>query len=299
MSAIKNVAIAGAAGSLGTVVLKHLIASNKFNITILRRVGSSSTYDSSLKVVDVDFASVPSLTDALKGQDAVISTFGTTGFSLQTTLIDAAAAAGVKRFIPSEFGSNLDNPKTRALPVFAEKVKTQEALKEKAKTTGLTYTVIYNSAFLDWGLKVGFTLRWSEYKPALYNGGDVTFSATTLDSVADAVVGVLSHPEETRNRAVYVEDVKITQSQLLDIAKKIAPGKPWEVQHVKTDDLVAQSNDNLAKGQIDAMTFVNYIFAAIFDPSYGGNFEKTDNELLGLKGKTLADVEEIAKKIIS
>ena len=42
-----------------------------------------------------------------------------------------------------------------------------------------------------------------------------------------------------------------------------------------------------------------YLFRCIFGPpEYGGQFKQTDNELLGVKGKTEADVESILKKLM-
>ncbi|CAG9981912.1 unnamed protein product [Clonostachys byssicola] len=295
MSAIKNVAITGASGSLGTVIFEHLIAS-KFNITVLRRHGSSSKFPEGTKVIDVNFDSLDELTAALKGQDALVSSVGSSLLQGQKLLVDAAIAAGVSRFLPSEFGSNLDFPNTRKLPVFAHKVEVQDYLIEKAKTSPITYTFVYNSAFLDWGLQHNFILGHADGKPAIYDGGDITFSATTLSTVADAVIGVLSHPEETKNRAVYIEDTKITQNKLLELAKKADPSKKWEPQAAKVDDVTAKADARLAQGIFDFETFAPYLFRAIFDPAYGGNFKKTDNELLGLKGLTEEQVYEVVKK---
>lgn len=299
MSAIKNVAIAGASGSLGKVVLERIIASGKFNITVLRRQGSSAKFDSNVKVVDVDYNSASELTAALKGQDALVSTVGTPFLQGQTRLVDAAIAAGVKRFLPSEFGSNLDFPNTRSLPVFAHKVEVQDYLIEKSKTTDLTYSLVYNSAFLDWGLEHNFILAHAEGKPAIFDGGDIVFSSTTLKTVGDAVAGILAHPEETKNRAVYVEDTKLTQNKLLALAREAAPGKTWAPQQAKVDDIVAKADARLAQGLFDMETFVPYLFRAILDPAYGGDFQKTDNELLGLKGLTDAEVAEVVKKIVN
>lgn len=44
------------------------------------------------------------LTEALKGQDAVVLTIGSAVIPEQQTVIDAAINAGVKRILPSEFG---------------------------------------------------------------------------------------------------------------------------------------------------------------------------------------------------
>ena len=172
MSAIKNVALIGAAGGLGPTVLNKVVASGVFTVTVLRREGSKSTYPAGITVVDVDFESPDALKAALAGQDAVISLVGVPGLAAQTQVIDAAIAAGVKRFIPSDFGSDLDNPLARKLPVFAHKVQVADYLAEKSRETALTYTLVSNAAFLDWGLERHFLLNTADYKPALYDGGN-------------------------------------------------------------------------------------------------------------------------------
>lgn len=296
---IKKVAITGAAGDLGTVVFDKLVRSGKFDIRVLRRFGSKSTFPESTDVVDVDFDSFDSLKSALVGQDAIVSTVGYSGLQSQLTLIDAAAAAGVKRIIPSDFGANLDNPKTRQLPVFGDKVKAQEHVSDKSKTTDLTYTLVYNNAFLDWGLEHDFILRISDAKPVIIDGGDLPFSATTLGSVADAVVGILTRPEETKNRSVRIHDIVTSQNQLLALAKKVAPGKSWEVVPVKLDDLTVAADARLAKGIYDVETFAPYLSRATLDPGFGGKFDTTDNELLGVKGVSEDEVTQILKKILN
>lgn len=55
---------------------------------------------------DIAKNSIKELTDLLNGADVVTSTVLTT-FTDQTTLIYAAKAANVKRFVPSEFGYEL------------------------------------------------------------------------------------------------------------------------------------------------------------------------------------------------
>lgn len=299
MSLIKNVAIVGATGSLGSTILDRLVALNKFNITVLRRLDSSLEPPfEGVKVLRVDYQSQESLRTALMGQDAVVSALGTLAVEAQIPLIDAAAAAGVKRFIPSDFGGDFDNPNTRSISVFGAKVKVQDHVIEKSKTTSITYTAIYCSAFLDWGFQYDFTLRISDYKPLLINGGDALFSATYLSTIGDAVVGVLNHPEETKNRSVYVHDVVVSQKRLLEMAKKAAPEKPWEPRVVDLDDMISGAEKRLAAGQLDMEAVMPYVFRVIMDPPFGGRFEKVDNELLGLKPKTEEDVLATLKELI-
>ncbi|KAK4089131.1 hypothetical protein Purlil1_6564 [Purpureocillium lilacinum] len=298
MSAIKNVALIGAAGGLGPTVLNKVVASGVFTVTVLRREGSKSTYPAGITVVDVDFESPDALKAALAGQEAVISLVGVPGLAAQTQVIDAAIAAGVKRFIPSDFGSDLDNPLARKLPVFAHKVQVADYLAEKSRETALTYTLVSNAAFLDWGLERHFLLNTADYKPALYDGGNTIFSATTLDSVGDAVVSILKHPEETKNRRVYIENIKISQNRLLALAQQVAPGKPWLPQQVSIDAIVKEADEKLAKGDYAPENFIPYLFRALNDPAYGPSFQKTDNELLGIKSVDENYVIELFKRII-
>ncbi|KAH7193799.1 uncharacterized protein B0J16DRAFT_336021 [Fusarium flagelliforme] len=292
MSALKNIAVAGAAGDLGSAVFKALLDSNKFNLTVLTRPTSTSTFPSNVKVIKVDYDSLSDLTSALQGIDAVVSAVGSLAIPSQNLLIDAAIAAGVKRFLPSEYGSNLVIPSVRKLPTFATKVEIEDkliGLKDK-----ISYTFVYNGIFLDWGIKNNFFFDFSQPEVTIWDEGNVEFSTTTLASVGDAVVGVLNHPEETKNRIVYVQDTVLTQNKFLELAKQ-ASGKEWKVKHVKIDDVTAKSDENVAKGIFDWPTLAPYLFRAIFDENSVPKFEKLDNELLGIKGVTEEQVKDLLK----
>jgi len=63
---------------------------------------------------------------------------------VQLKLIEAAKKAGVRRFLPSEFGQDLSELKTTAQdPYFADKVKVQDALRK----SGLEYTFVATGFF--------------------------------------------------------------------------------------------------------------------------------------------------------
>ena len=283
MSTIKNVTVVGASGHLGTFVLEKLVASQKFNVRVLKRTGSSSTYASGAGLVEADLSSFESLKAAFENQDAVISLVGDAGVPGQTLMVDAAIASGVKRFLPSNFGSNMANPNVRKLPVFARKVAVEDYLIGKSKSSALTYTFVYNGGFLDFCLQRGVLLDVSKYQPKIFDGGDYNFSATRMSTVGDAVVGVLSNPTETQNRAVYVSEITISQNEVLSLAKKIAPNKPWEPVDVDLGKLAAASQEKLAQGHHDLATVVPILIQSMISPEFGGNFIENDNKLLGIK----------------
>lgn len=87
---------------------------------------------------------------AFKGQDAVVSTIATASTVQQKAIIDAAIKAGVKRFIPSEFGSDTRNEKAVAIlpQIFKGKLETVEYLKCKEKE-GLTWTAFVTGPFFE------------------------------------------------------------------------------------------------------------------------------------------------------
>jgi uncharacterized protein YbjT (DUF2867 family) len=128
-----------------------LISAPQLSIIAFKRPDSTSTFPSApnLKVVETDYAH-DSLVSHLKGQDAVISIVGGTGFASQTAIIDAAVAAGVRRFFPSEFGINGQSEAVKQLtPFFAVKQEMLDYLVEKEKD-GLSWTSLIVGPVLDW-----------------------------------------------------------------------------------------------------------------------------------------------------
>ncbi|KAI1149677.1 NAD(P)-binding protein [Nemania diffusa] len=297
MSIISKVAIVGGTGNLGPAILRQVVAAG-FDVTVLTRKPGSQGFPSSVKVAVVDYESPESVTDALRGQDAVVSTIASAALSKQLLLVDAAAKAGVKRFIPSEFGSNTLHPKTAQLPCYGDKVAVQNALKKKAENGGMTYTFVINGPFFDWGMRVGFVANVKGRSVPLWDGGDRVFSTTTQDTIGRAVAGVLKHPEETKNRAVYVQDIALSAKQLLEIGKRAISSDTWKGEVASVDAHVAKGWEELSKPHPNPDNFVmNFITASIWGEGYGSKFDKLDNELLGIKEFSEADVEALIKKL--
>ena len=216
----------------------------------------------------------------------------------QLLLVEAAAKAHVKRFIPAEFGSNLLNEKCAALPVFKGKVAVQAAVKKEAASSGMAYTLISTGPFLDWGIQIGFIMNLKEKSITLFDGGDRVFSATSLPTIGKAVVGVLNHLEETKNRAVYVQDTATSLKKLAAMGKKAVGSADWQETVVPIDEVLDQAWAELKKEQPNPGVFVyNFIRASILGEGYGSHFEKTDNELLGVPEMSDAEVQSLVDRL--
>lgn len=280
-----QVALAGATGNLGGPILEALLDAG-FSVTVLSRNGGNSSKlrpRPNLTIKQVDFNSVESLTSALQGAHVVVSCLATLAIGSQNPLIDASVAAGVRRYIPAEFGMDSTNALCVQLPVCAPKAATQKYLLEKSSANpGFTWTSIANGLFLDWCLEQGIILNVAQHTATLYNGGDVLFSATLLADIAKAVLGVIAHQDETVNRVVYIQSALVTQNGLIRYAKD-KDGKEWETVIKSTEDVRQEGFAALAEGDLDA-AMLGFSICACFNTEYGCDFSShLDNELLGLK----------------
>lgn len=269
-----------------------------FQVTALTRGGSSHSFPPSVKAVTVDYDSLDSLTSALKGHDAVVSTIASVALVKQLNLVAAASKAGIKRFIPSEFGSDTFHERTRQLPCYADKIAVQDALKHEAASGRMSWTAVVTGPFFDWGMKVGFVMNLKGKSITLYDGGERPFSTTTLASIGKATAGVLKHSKETENRAVYVQDFVPTLQQLAAMGKRAMGPDGWKEDYVSVDEMLNEAWAELKKDQPDPSKFVmHFIKATIVGEGFGGQFQKLDNDLLGVSGMREEEVQELINRL--
>ncbi|KAK4161784.1 isoflavone reductase-like protein IRL [Cladorrhinum sp. PSN259] len=291
--AIKTVAVIGASGSVGTPVVQSLLAAG-FAVTAVTRANSSSTFPSAVKVQKADLNSLDSLTEAFKGQDAVVSTVAYAGTGNQNTFADAAIAAGVKRFIPAEFGTNT-RPGKGTTGVFgaqlmAEKTKAVDYLiQEAAKHPEFSWTGIATGLFFDWGLdKTAFGVNFSKRETTLIDSGDEKVSVSNLGFVGDAVAAVLKHEEETKNKYLEVAEHTITRNQVLKIFEDVT-GEKFAVKRITKEELDKIVEEKLSKQDRSAFfeSLVVYCFADGADKAF--KEEDLANGILGLKSGDLKE----------
>ncbi|GKT40698.1 bifunctional pinoresinol-lariciresinol reductase 2 [Colletotrichum spaethianum] len=300
---IKNVALAGAqaGGNLGPSVLKELMNSNKFNITILTRKVGSQKFPSGVTIKEVDYDSLDSLTQALKGQDALINCIQTFDPKIATRMVDAAIAAGVYRYVPPDFGLDPERAHVPSLPIFGLKTMTNQYLKQKATENDgkFTWTVIANGPFLDWGIRTSFMgVDVKNKKLSLFNDGENVVPYTMLADVGKAIVGMLLHPDETANRIVYIHSAVKSQKQLGALAQE-AIGGSWETTTVDVDAIYANCMESIKKGIVTPEVMYPQLMYACSKKEFAQPFAKSDNELLGVKEMSDDELKALYKQIAS
>ncbi len=174
----------------------------------------------------------------------------------------------------------------------------QEALQKEADAGRLSYTIVVNGPFLDWGLKVGFIGSVKDKKIDLFDGGERVFSTTSLPSIGKATAAVLNHLEETKNRAVYIHDAAITLKKLVAISKKAVGEDGWTTDNVSIDDMYNKAWAELKSPQPDPNVFVfGFLKTGIWGEGYGAHYESNDNDLLGLKELSDAELQDLVAKV--
>ena len=148
---LTNVLLIGAGGNLGPAILDAFTSDPRFAISILTRKSSESTFPSHLTVHRVsDDYPESELLPAFKGQDAIVVTIASASAHKQKDFIDAAVKAGVKRFVPSEFGGDTRNEKALAIlpQLYGIKNEVVDYLKRKEKD-GLTWSAFVTGPFFE------------------------------------------------------------------------------------------------------------------------------------------------------
>lgn len=110
-------------------------------------VASSETKEISVVQSDYTF---DSLVNAFQGQDAVISAIPIIDFEHQRKVIDAAAAAKVKRYLPNEFGVDTSVEATSHFAAFFKIKQDIVAYLKEKEHLGLSWTALCTGPWVDW-----------------------------------------------------------------------------------------------------------------------------------------------------
>ncbi|KAK0664056.1 hypothetical protein DIS24_g519 [Lasiodiplodia hormozganensis] len=288
MFTIKNVVVIGATGFIGAPTIEALKAAG-FNVTVLTRPSSTSKIPSGFNIKKVDYGSFESLKAAFEGQDAVVAMTATRASGEQFTIIDAAIAAGIKRYIPSEFGV-VDY--THGLPhqgikhAIRGKLDTIDYLLEKSKQyPAFTWTRVATSFFFEFGLTTTFLGFDKDTKTArIIDSGNERFYLSSYPFIARAVTAILANPEATNNRCMQIGSCRVSMNELLQIVEEES-GEKWSTEHVSSKEVERAAMEKLAVAPDDEDASDDLIILFLSGDNVGGGLknEERDNAALGLQ----------------
>ncbi|KLO11934.1 NAD-binding protein [Schizopora paradoxa] len=223
-----NVLVIGATGATGTSVVDGLLDSKKYHVIAGVRPSSLSKPAVSklrergveIRSVDVSADDVAQLGAAFQGVDILISTLVYSEIDSQIKVADAAKLAGVKRFVPDDWGT----ASVRGVrKLYDQKAKIQDHV----KSIGLGYT------FIDVGYWASLLMpvapEQSEYpgfdivpcnNHHIYGSGDVRTAVIVRSDIGKFVAEIISD-ERTVNRYVFCWGDEKSQNEMWEIARKV------------------------------------------------------------------------------
>lgn len=139
---------------------------------------------------------------------------------------------------------------------------------------------------------MGFNINTKE--ALIFDGGNKAFSVSNLGQIGNAVVAVLSKPEETANQFIYIHSFTATQNEILAELERTA-GEKWKVMESTTEAAKIAGEPLFAEGDFAGLLLLLKVI--MLGEGYGSDFTKDavlDNERLGLPDQGLfSSVEAI------
>ncbi|KIJ68787.1 hypothetical protein HYDPIDRAFT_25041 [Hydnomerulius pinastri MD-312] len=183
----KSFAVAGVGGTVGVPIVKSLLArgASAASVIVLTRPSSSKSLPEGAKVIPVDYTDVSAVTAVLKEHsvDVLISTVSGDGFAIQIPLADASKAAGVKLYVPSEFGMPTEGAEEGLLGL-----KNQTAA--HLRSIGLPSLRLYTGLFQEY---IPFVTAVQETGKFLILGkGEAPISFTAIPDIGEYLAYVLT-----------------------------------------------------------------------------------------------------------
>lgn len=247
------IVVAGATGDLGGRILRELGALCA-PVAALVRAGTAPGRRPDLpgEVRAVDFARTETLADALGDATCVVSALSGLEpviLDIQGRLLDAAVAAGVPRFIPSDFAIDF-----RKLPPGTNRnLDLREAFRTRAEAAPIRLTSVLNGAFMDMLTGTIPIIQHSLRRVLYWGSADQQMDFTTIADTAAYTARAAMDPDSprvlnicgarvsARDIAAAAERVRGKRYRLLPagtigtlgltigVVRKLAPGAEGEV----------------------------------------------------------------------
>jgi len=244
MSGYKTIAVIGAV-NLGLSIVEELVKIKEKGIIdeVIQLSRSADVYEKTeklgVKLRVVDYNDYKRLVQALRDVDAVVSTVnGEVAFKQQQEVIRAAQEAGVKLFVPSEFGNPNEDRKDW---IFALK----DSARLKQKEIGLPYAIFYTGPFSDFIFveRLGFDFKGQ--KVTIGGDGNKLVSFTNRRDIARFVAHALTAlpREQIEWKTFRIEGERTTFNDVVRQWEE-RTGKKIDVTHIPRTDLEKKSEEN-------------------------------------------------------
>src|SRR5438132_4231222 len=242
--------VAGATGLVGREICRLLLERGESVRAMTRKSSNSQLVDDLKKrgaeISVADFKNPSSIATACRGAENVISTVSSTfsrqeGDSIETvdrlgqiSLIDAAKAAGVRRFVLISFNH-------QKAPVKCALTEAKDAAEQHLIESGMEYAILRAGFFMEVWLSPNLGFDPVNAKAMIYGSGKNPISWISLFDVAKFAVESVEKPE-AKNQIIEIGGPEaLSPLDVVGIFEETTKRK-FEVQHVPEEALAAQRN---------------------------------------------------------
>jgi len=276
MSEKQKIAVIGATGQIGFGLSMALLKLGHSLVAITRQKNDNNQEELSLlssggaKIIECgDYSNKEKLIPAFSGCDTVVVAMRANAAiirEVEPIILEAAVEAGVKRFVPDEFGCHTLCVEYGEGVLFDAK----KDLHQKIFESGLNWTFVYNGVIFDYMLP-NFRM-WEK----ITTFGDIDVTLTTHDLHDIVTVAAMAITDDrTKNKAVQICANQLSQKEMINMLEEYWPGKLGEIEHVSSEtiiDLKENSDPNKisAKGGFEpdrerhGINYVVYVIGKLF-----------------------------------
>ncbi|KAH8914488.1 NAD(P)-binding protein [Atractiella rhizophila] len=221
----KTFAIAGISGKISKTILQTFLDLPTVpRIYVLTRQDNPDVPSHpNISIVKVDYSSPDTIAASLQGKgiEVLVSTIGG-NLLAQEPLVKAAKKAGIKLYVPSEYGS---------IPKENTPLASKITIRKLAEAEGIPTAIYLNSLFYEY-----VPLIFGKEKVTVLNGGNGILSVTSFVDVARFVAWSLTTlpEEELYNSTWRLEGDRLSAKQIAELLKNKYGS---EIVHVKKEDL--------------------------------------------------------------
>ena len=232
----QSVAVIGAAGQIGTPLTKGLLSLGH-NVIVLHRAMSGQNSpklnafkEQGARLIEVkDMLNIDEMIDALKGVDTLISAVPATKEIItesEPLWLEAALKAGVKRFVPTEFGCHTRNLDYGDGILFDYK----KGLHKKIMESEIGWTFFYNGGIFDYFLP---NLRFFR-KITTFGEMELPIYTHEIEDIGYVAALALTD-DRTLKQCVQMDYNVLTQTKMIDLLTKSFPDHQFEYEHFSSE----------------------------------------------------------------
>ncbi|KAJ6437497.1 hypothetical protein O9K51_10055 [Purpureocillium lavendulum] len=166
--------------------------------------------------------------------------------------------------------------------------KCEELSRKRDQPNAFTWTSVVCGHFVDFGLWSGYLkFDLDKHHAQILDGGDVKASMSTLQRVTDALIRILSQPQRTQNKTLFIQSFCTTQLELLASLER-GTKVPWSREQVDSKAFLEHQLRHLENGDKKAADEIVYALGLIEgDWTLRADFA---NCQLGLEDENIDDV---------